>query len=56
MGTLARAADPMRGRVRVDGLAPGRHRLAFDAAGRHVFAEFDMGDEDTEREFTFRCR
>lgn len=40
----------------IHGLAPGRHRLAFDAEGKHVFAEFDMGDEDVEREFTFRCR
>jgi hypothetical protein len=38
------------------GLAPGRYRLAFDAEGDHVFAEFDMGAEDVEREFTYRAR
>jgi hypothetical protein len=40
----------------IAGLAPGRHRLAFDEEGKRVFAEFDMGAEDVERDFTFRCR
>jgi hypothetical protein len=40
----------------VAGLAPGRYRLAFDADGKHVFAEFDMGADDVERAFTYRAR
>lgn len=40
----------------IAGLAPGRHRLAFDAEGKRVFAEFDMGAEDVERDFTYRAR
>jgi len=52
-----RAQDAVAGPgFKITGLAPGRHRLAFDAEGKHVFAEFDMGAEDVEREFTFHAR
>lgn len=40
----------------VTGLTKGRHLLAFDEKGEHVFAEFDMGEKDVEREFLFKAR
>ena len=52
-----RAQDAIaRPDIAIDGLAPGRYRLAFDEAGKYVFAEFEMGDADTTRTFTYRAR
>ena len=41
---------------RIEGLAPGNYRLAFDEEGRHVIGEFEMKDADAERVFLWRTR